>query len=176
MTPERAPIVVMGVSGSGKTTVGSALAARLGAPFVDADDLHPAANRAKMAAGVPLDDDDRWPWLRVVGEAIAAGVARGEAPVVACSALRRAYRDVLREAAPGILFVHLAVSPAALAGRVAHRAHEFMPASLLGSQLATLEPLQPDELGLTVDATADPGRIVDEVDAAQRAGRNTQSR
>lgn len=144
MTGSIAVIVVMGVSGAGKSYLGAALARRLGREFIDADDLHPAANKAKMAAGVPLDDADRWPWLDVVATTAAA-----HAPVVvACSALRRAYRDRLRAAVADIAFVELDVAPAELEARLAARRHEFMPASLLTSQLATLEPLGADERGI----------------------------
>lgn len=139
----------MGVSGAGKTTTATALASRLGAVLLDADDLHPAANVAKMAAGVALDDDDRAPWLRAVGEA-AAGQ---EHVIVACSALKRSYRDLLRDAAPDLVFVLLEPSDDELARRLATREGHFMPASLLGSQLATLERLGRDEAGVTVEVS-----------------------
>lgn len=145
MAPLR--LVVMGVSGCGKSTLGAALAARLGAGFVDADPLHPAANLAKMAAGEPLTDADRWPWLDAV-----AAVLRDRAPVVvACSALRRAYRDRLR-AARGVRFVHLAAPREVILARMTTRQDHFMPASLLASQYDTLEPPGPDE-AITLDAT-----------------------
>jgi gluconokinase len=145
------PVVVMGVSGAGKSAIASALAARLDVPYLDADDLHPAANKEKMRAGHPLDDEDRWPWLdRVAAEARAAGT-----PIVACSALRRVYRDRLRAGAPGTVFVELDVARTELERRLGGRHHEYMPATLLDSQLATLEPLQPDERGARIDA--DPG-------------------
>jgi len=153
------PLAVMGVSGSGKTTVGELLAARLGMPFTDGDDLHPPANRAKMAAGIPLDDDDRAPWLDAVGARLAADPA----PVVACSALRRAYRDRIRSLAPATVFVHLAGDPSLIGDRIARRHHEYMPASLLASQLALLEPLQADEAGITVDIGPSPAEIVDAI-------------
>ncbi len=136
-------VVVMGVSGSGKSTVGEALARRLGTRFVDADDLHPAANVEKMRSGIPLTDDDRWPWLDVVGEVLAAAAAPGV--VVACSALRRAYRDRLRAAAPDTVFVALEGDPAVLAERLGARRGHFMPATLLASQLATYESPVGDE-------------------------------
>ena len=138
-------VVVMGVSGSGKTTVGSALAQRLGLRFVDADSLHPAANVEKMAAGIPLTDDDRWPWLDAVGAVLADGPV-----VVACSALRRVYRDRLRVAAPDVAFVYLHASRELLEERMTHRTH-FMPVSLLDSQFATLEPPAPDEHAISID-------------------------
>ncbi|ANJ28011.1 gluconokinase [Agromyces aureus] len=153
-------IVVMGVSAVGKSTIGLGIADRLGVPFRDADDLHPAANVAKMRAGTPLDDDDRWPWLDIVGlELQAAAAASGL--VIACSALRRAYRDRLRAQAPTVEFVHLHADDAVLAARAAGRNGHFMPPSLLASQLATLEPLGADELGVLVDVDASIEAIVD---------------
>ena len=153
------PIVVMGVSGSGKSAAGGLLAEALGRPFVDADDLHPPANKLKMAQGIPLTDDDRWGWLDTVGERLAAG----ERVVVACSALKRVYRDRLRDAAPDAVFVHLHGSPELLAERMGHRVHEFMPVTLLGSQLATLEPLQADERGVVVDVTPPLPEVVENI-------------
>jgi gluconokinase len=144
--PFTRPVVVMGVSGSGKTTVGEALADAIGVTFVDGDSLHPQANVAKMAAGIPLDDADRAPWLDAIGRGLAAGHV-----VVACSALKRAYRDRLRAAAPHLELVFLQGSRELLAGRMAHRPGHFMPASLLDSQLDTLEPPTADEDPLTVD-------------------------
>ena len=151
----RAPLhlVVMGVSGSGKSSVGRALANALQAEFIEGDDLHSSANVARMAAGVPLTDADRQPWLDAVAAAIAEGEARGMSTVTACSALRRAYRDRLRAAVPAsrMRFVFLDVDEATLRGRMDGRDH-FMPPDLLASQLATLEPLASDELGVTIDA------------------------
>ncbi len=154
-------IVVMGVSGSGKTTIGQLLAARLGVPFEDADSLHSAANVAKMAAGHPLTDADRRPWLASVGRAMAA--AAGTGMVMACSALKRAYRDAIRADAPAARFVELDGSRALLESRVAHREGHFMPASLLDSQLATLEPLASDEPGMRIELHSNdsPESIVD---------------
>ncbi len=140
-------VVVMGVAGSGKTTVGRGLADALGVPFVDGDDLHPPANIAKMARGAPLDDDDRRPWL----EAVGAWLAERPAGVVACSALKRSYRDLLRTAAPGAVFLHLSADRDAIVERVADRPGHFMPASLVDSQFADLEPLGGDEAGATID-------------------------
>ena len=142
-------VTVMGVSGSGKTTVGAALAQRLGVSFADADDFHPAANVAKMSAGVPLDDLDRLPWLQTISLWLADHAATGA--VVSCSALKRWYRTILREAAPDQIFVHLDGSPVVVARRVAGRPGHFMPTSLVSSQFATLEPLDPDETGVALD-------------------------
>jgi carbohydrate kinase (thermoresistant glucokinase family) len=152
--------VVMGVSGVGKTTVGIALAERLAIPFADADDLHPPANVAKMATGTPLDDADRWPWLAAVGDELAAAGAAGTGLVMACSALKRAYRDAIRAQAPGAFFLHLTASEQTLAEHLATRQGHFMPPSLLPSQLATLEPLQPDEVGAEVDTGAPFDQVV----------------
>lgn len=142
-------VVVMGAAGVGKSTVGSALAQLLHAPFVDADDLHPAANVAKMSRGEPLDDADRAPWLDAVGRWLA------EHPdgVAACSALRRRYRDALRAQAPDVAFLHLVGGAETLGRRLEHRSGHFMPGSLVASQLATLEPLDADEDGLEIDCT-----------------------
>lgn len=150
-------VVVMGVSGCGKSTVGALLADELGVPFLDADSLHPQANRAKMAAGIPLTDDDRWPWLRVVGTTLAAAP---DGAVVACSALRRGYRDLLRAAVPDLRFVHLVGTRDQLAARMRARQDHFMPVSLLATQLATLEPLGPDEDGIELDCASAPARLV----------------
>ncbi|MEE2855048.1 MAG: gluconokinase [Actinomycetota bacterium] len=155
---EPAPVVVMGVSGSGKSTVGAALARRLRVPFVDADTLHPPANIAKMTAGEPLDDDDRYPWLERVGDWLAAHRDGG---VASCSALKRAYRDQLRAHCPGVTFLHLSGSAELIGGRLAARTAHFMPAALLRSQLDTLEPLGPDEAGMILDIGPDVDAIVD---------------
>ncbi len=142
-------LTVMGVSGSGKTTVGAALAQRLRVPYADADDFHPPENVAKMSAGIPLDDSDRAPWLETIGAWLADHAASGG--VTSCSALRRRYRDVLRAGAPDQLFVHLDGTREVIARRVAGRPGHFMPVSLLDSQFATLEPLDDDENGLVLD-------------------------
>ena len=131
-------VVLMGVSGSGKTVVGQALAAELGWPFFDGDDFHPPANVAKMAAGTPLDDADRWPWLDRLASEMAAVNARGGNAVLACSALRQAYRDRLCRAGD-VRFVHLEGDPETIAARLAARSHRYMPPTLLASQFATLE-------------------------------------
>ena len=157
-------VVVMGVSGSGKSTVGALLAEGLGAKFTDGDDLHPAANVAKMAAGIPLDDADRWPWLAAVGRALAE--AGPDGLVVACSALKRVYRDAIRTEAPTARFVELDSSPAVLAERMAQRADHFMPPSLLASQLELLEPLAPDEDGVRIPNDDPPALVVTRAVAA----------
>lgn len=153
----RSRVVVMGATGVGKTTIGVALAARLGVPFIDADDLHPAANVAKMSRGEPLDDADRTPWLDAVG----AWLAAHPGGVVACSALRRSYRDRLRAAAPESRFLHLEGDSELLLSRLQRRTDHFMPASLVASQLDTLEPLGPDEDGLAIDCTRPVEEILD---------------
>lgn len=152
-------VVVMGVTGTGKTTIGLLLAARLGVPYADGDDFHSAANVAKMSAGTPLTDDDRWPWLDAIGAWSHARAGRGG--VVSCSALKRSYRDRLRAAAPGVVFVHLTGDRRLIADRMAHRAGHFMPTALLDSQFATLEPLQADEVGVAVDVSGGPDEITD---------------
>lgn len=153
------PIVVMGVSGSGKSTVGAALAQRLRVPFADADDFHPPANIAKMTAGQPLDDDDRHPWLETIGRWLAEHADGG---VMSCSALKRKYRDQLRMHDPDVMFLYLAGTPEVIGRRQASRPGHFMPASLLRSQFDTLEPLTPDEFGITIDVDQDIDSIVDE--------------
>jgi gluconokinase len=145
-------LVVMGVSGSGKSTVASALAAATGWAHVEGDDLHPEENRRRMAAGIPLTDDDRWPWLRTIAVRIGAAERAGESLVVTCSALRRSYRDLLSDGHPSVRFVYLEVDAAVLHERVTSRQHEYMPATLLASQLASLEAPGPDEPAITVDA------------------------
>ena len=154
-----APIVVMGVSGSGKSTVGAALAQRLRVPFADADDFHPEANIAKMTAGHALDDDDRRPWLNSIGEWLAA---HAEGGVMSCSALKRTYRDQLREHCPDVDFLHLAGTPEVIGRRQASRPGHFMPASLLASQFETLEPLAADENGVDVNVDQNIDSIVNE--------------
>ncbi|MFE5604083.1 gluconokinase [Streptomyces coelicoflavus] len=150
-------VVVMGVAGTGKTTIGPLLAARLGVPYAEGDDFHPPANIAKMTAGTPLTDEDRWPWLDAIG-----GWAHGRAGlggVVSSSALKRSYRDRLRAAAPGVVFVHLTGSRELIEDRMSHREGHFMPTALLDSQFATLQPLQPDEAGVAVDVAGTPEEI-----------------
>ena len=164
----RGPLVtVMGVSGSGKTTVGAALAQRLRVPFADADDFHPAANVAKMSAGTPLDDRDRLPWLHAVGAWLAGQAPTGA--VLSCSALRHGYRAVLRAAAPAQVFVHLDGSPQVVARRIAARTDHFMPAGLVDSQFATLEHLRADEVGVTLPCDLPVDTLVDRAAAAVTA-------
>lgn len=157
-------VIVMGVSGSGKSTVGEVLAKRLGVPFVDGDGLHPASNVAKMASGIPLTDEDRTPWLRAVGQAVAGTGPDGV--VVACSALKRAYRDLIRSEAPGAVFAELDGTRDVLSARMTARPGHFMPVSLLDSQLATLEPLQDDEAGLRLDVSRPPEELAADIAAA----------
>jgi gluconokinase len=160
-------MVVLGVSGSGKTTVGMAVAEQLGVPFLEGDDFHPAANLAKMSVGHPLDDADREPWLRALAERIRQSAEAREGLVLACSALKRAYRDELRSAADARLWcLYLALDRATAWDRVARRTGHFMPAGLVDSQFETLEPLQPDEPGMTLDATADLPALLSRVRAA----------
>jgi len=154
-------LVVMGVSGSGKSTVARLLVDRLGWDFAEGDDMHPQANREKMTAGIPLDDTDRWPWLDQVAAWIAEHLESGHHGVITCSALKRIYRDRLR--APGVVFVHLSGAQNLLADRIGHRHGHFMPPSLLTSQLETLESPGPDEAALTVDIALDPTEIADTV-------------
>jgi gluconokinase len=147
-------VVVLGVSGAGKSTVGAAVAEELGVPFLEGDDFHPAANVAKMAAGLPLDDADREPWLRALADRIRRSYRAGQGLVLACSALKRAYRDELRAASPRLWCLYLALDRDTANARVSGRTGHFMPARLVDSQFETLEPLEPDEPGATLDATA----------------------
>ncbi len=162
-------VIVMGVSGSGKTTVALAMAQRWGDEFLEADALHSESNVLKMASGEPLDDDDRWPWLRAVGEQLGDAEISGRRTVTACSALTRDYRDLLREYVPAAFFVELDGPVNLISERVLSRHHEYMSASLLQSQYATLEPLESDELGLRVDATLRVDQIVGVVEGALMA-------
>lgn len=154
-------LVVMGVSGVGKTSVAEELVARTGCVFAEGDDFHPEANRQKMAAGHPLDDEDRWPWLAAVAAWIGEQEAAGRSSVVTCSALRRVYRDVLRDGHPSVRFVHLLAATEVIEERITARRGHYMPASLLGSQLATLEPLDADEPGVGVDTSGDASAVAE---------------
>ncbi|WP_075810953.1 MULTISPECIES: gluconokinase [unclassified Serinicoccus] len=151
-------LVVMGVSGTGKSTIAQALEARLGWEFAEGDDFHPEANVAKMASGRPLVDEDRWPWLEALAAWTAERDARGEPTVLTCSALREAYRDILRRGGDGTWFVHLVGDKGLLLDRMSSRDH-FMPPSLLESQLDTLEPLGAEERGAVYDVANPPERI-----------------
>jgi gluconokinase len=160
-------VVVMGVSGSGKTTVAELLAKQLNWPFMEGDRLHPPANVEKMRQGIPLNDADRAPWLDRIGEEFKSWGAEGRSGVLTCSALKRAYRDRIRSARPDVRFVYLKGSEALIAARVAARHHEYMPASLLRSQFDTLEEPTPDEPGVvTVDAGGSAEKEVAAVIAA----------
>lgn len=155
--PEACALIVMGVSGSGKSTIAEKLAARLGWRFADGDDFHPASNVAKMSAGQPLTDDDRWPWLRAIADEIDRVAAADGKIVFACSALKRAYRDVLVHGRDDVRIVYLNGSQDLIARRMAARKNHFMPAGLLDSQFATLQPPGADEnpISVTIDASVD---------------------
>ena len=166
MSPRRqrlVTVVLMGVAGSGKSSVMAALVARLGWPTLEGDALHPPANVAKMAAGVPLTDADRAPWLDAIADWVSEREAERQSSLLTCSALRRAYRDALRRARPSVWFVHLSAPRSVLASRMQQREGHFMPASMLESQLATLEPLEPDEPGTTLDASMSPDELADQI-------------
>jgi gluconokinase len=156
-------VVLAGVSGSGKTTVGESLARRLAWPFTDGDSLHPAANIAKMRAGVPLTDEDRWPWLAAVAAVIDERIAAGQSAVVACSALKRSYRDLLLAGRPAVRMVFLDVDRDLLAARLAARHGHFFRADLLASQLADLENPQPAERILVLPAVGTPEQIAQQI-------------
>jgi gluconokinase len=164
-------VVVMGVSGSGKSTVAAGLVERLGWKFAEGDDFHPKANVEKMRNGQPLDDDDRWPWLRTLAGWIGEHEAAGTPVVVTCSALKRSYRDLLRDGHPSVWFAHVTVDADLLRERVESRTGHYMPSSLLESQLATLQPLQDDEPGTSISGAGTPDAVVDEVLTRLRAER-----
>jgi gluconokinase len=166
-------LIVAGVSGCGKTTMGALLAGRLGWRFADADDFHPAANVAKMRSGIPLTDADRLPWLRTIGAWMDRRIAAGESAVVACSALKRSYRDLLLSGRPSAVIVLLDVPRAELERRLTSRHGHFFPEQLLDSQLAALEPLGPGERVLMVPVTGDSGETADKVLAALKAAGHT---
>lgn len=156
-------IVIMGVSSAGKTTTATALSERLGWPFRDADSFHPPANVEKMSRGMPLDDTDRAPWLAAIAAWIQERIARDEHGIVTCSALKRAYRDVIMAGLPGAKLVHLVGNRALIGERMARRSNHFMPTSLLDSQFATLEPPGPDEDVLTIEVSMSPARVADAI-------------
>lgn len=157
----RPVLVVMGVSGCGKSTVGALLAGRLGWPFAEGDDFHPAANVAKMHSGHPLDDDDRWPWLAKVAAWVDERLDTVSGGVITCSALKRKYRDVIRR--DGVVFVYLHGTHQQIADRLTARHGHFMPAALLDSQFAALEEPAPDENALRVEIGDNPTALADEV-------------
>ena len=160
--PARHPVlVIMGVSGSGKSTVAGILGGRLNWDLEEGDDLHPPANVAKMAAGQALTDEDRWPWLDRVAAWITEHTRAGEPGIVTCSALKRSYRDRLR--GPSVVFVHLAGTKDTIGRRLTTRTGHYMPPSLLESQIETLEPLGPDENGIVVDVGRSPKELADEI-------------
>jgi len=156
----RRHLVVMGVAGAGKSTVARGISAATGLRFAEADDFHSARNVARMRAGVPLDDEDRWPWLRALVAWMSACHGDGVSTVLACSALKRSYRDVLREGPSDVEFVHLAGRPALIRQRLDRRTDHYMPATLFDSQAAILEPLGPDEPGLVLDVALTPDELV----------------
>jgi gluconokinase len=161
--PEPVVLAVMGVSGSGKSTVAALLAGRLGWAFEEGDALHPQANVDKMAAGHPLTDEDRYPWLEKVAGWVDQRLDHGENGVITCSALKRSYRDIINRRRSGVVFIFLAGSPETIAARLVERHGHFMPASLLASQFADLEELSEDEPGIRVDVDPDPGMIAQRI-------------
>ena len=163
------PVVVMGVSGSGKSTVGRHIAAVGGREFIDADDLHPIENRRKMAAGVPLTDDDRLPWLEAVIDALSAG----ERPVLACSALKRVYRDRLRAGVRDLAFVYLSGDPETIGSRLQGRSHEFMPDSLMSTQFETLEPPVDEPRVLELDVRLPIAELAETANGGIHRGENS---
>ncbi len=162
-SPPSVTIVVMGVMGTGKTSVMKALAGRLGWATADGDDLHPPENVAKMRSGEPLTDADRRPWLEAIASWIGERETASEPAIVACSALRRTYRDLLRRGHPSVWFAHLVVPPAVIVSRVERRQGHYMPPALLASQFETLETLEPDEPGIAIPADGPLGEIVNEI-------------
>lgn len=162
-------VVVMGVSGSGKTTIGTLVAHELGVEFIDGDSLHPIANVQKMASGTPLNDDDRWPWLEIVGRKLHEHGQQQQGLVIACSALKRVYRERIRSQASGALFLHLDGSLEVLTGRLEGRSGHFMPPALLQSQLDTLEPLELEEGGYRLNIDQPVEAMVSEAVTKLRA-------
>jgi len=169
------PIVVMGVSGAGKSTVGQLLADRIDAVFIEGDDLHSDVSKAKMASGVPLEDDDRDPWLRRIVERVRSERSAGRNVVVACSALKHSYRDILSAADRELAFVHLASPRELIAERQRDRDHEYMPSSLLDSQFATLEPPADDERHFELDVSPSPDQLVRAIIAQLAASASTNA-
>jgi carbohydrate kinase (thermoresistant glucokinase family) len=155
-------IVLMGITGSGKTTVGKALAQSLGVEFIDGDDLHPDSNKKKMTSGVPLDDSDREPWLRSVGDELM----KRDHIIIACSALKRSYRDQIRARTPNVRFIHLTGSRDLIHDRLRSRSAHFMPITLLDSQFEALEPLEQSEQGFAIESSRSVNEIVDLITAS----------
>ncbi|MFC7490934.1 MULTISPECIES: gluconokinase [unclassified Knoellia] len=154
-------VVVMGVSGSGKTTIARGVADATGLEFAEADAFHSAANIATMERGIPLTDEDRWPWLRSLAAWMDEKADAGVSTIITCSALKRTYRDVLRDGPPSVDFLHLDGPVEVIKGRMSKREGHFMPASLLQSQIDTLEALEPDESGLVLDIGQPPEDLVE---------------
>lgn len=163
MNHPSAHLVIMGVAGSGKTTTATQLSEHLGWIAAEADEFHSAANIEKMTSGVPLTDEDRWPWLSSITEWMSTQAQNGRCTIITCSALKRSYRQILAEAEGQVHFVHLHGEAVVLAERMQSRRGHFMPASLLPSQLSALEPLEADESGITVDILKSPARITEEI-------------
>jgi gluconokinase len=174
--PEADPdvVIVMGVSGSGKTTVAKGISTIMGWEFAEGDAFHSDENVEKMRSGQPLTDEDRWPWLTSVGDWISSKEADGESAVVTCSALRRAYRDLLRQDRPHVRFLHVEAPSDVIEDRMEHRPGHYMPASLLPSQLATLEPLQPDEPGVSIVNEGTAAAVLDRALSALGLGKEAR--
>ena len=164
--PDPDLVVVMGVSGSGKSTVARGLSTVLGWEYAEGDAFHPEANVEKMRSGTPLTDDDRWPWLEAIGAWISGKEQRGESAVVTCSALRRVYRDLLRQGRPHVRFLHVTAESEVIRDRMENRPDHYMPPALLPSQLATLEPLGPDEPGVAISNEGSAAAVLDRALAA----------
>ena len=161
MTAPVQHLVIMGVAGSGKTTLATLLTERLGWPYAEADEFHPAANIEKMSAGTPLTDEDRWPWLEAIRDWLTAQTRAGTSSIVTCSALKASYRAVLRAAEGRVHFVHLTADASVLAERMTSRSGHFMPPTLLPSQLSTLQPLADGEDGITIVVDVPPEAVAD---------------
>lgn len=168
-------VIVMGVSGTGKTTVAKGISVVTGWEFAEGDAFHCEANVEKMRHGHPLTDEDRWPWLESVGEWISGKEAAGKSAVVACSALRRVYRDLLRRGRPHVRFLHVKSPSGVIHDRMEHRAGHYMPATLLSSQLAVLEPLENDEPGVTISSEGTPAVVLDRALGALNLRRDRQA-
>jgi gluconokinase len=164
--PATTAVVVIGVSGSGKSTVAAGLVQRLGWDFAEGDEFHPPENVEKMRAGIPLTDDDRWPWLRRLADWMGEHERAGTDCIVTCSALKRSYRDLLCDGHPSVWFAHVTADPDLIRDRMSSRTGHYMPVSLLDSQLALLEPLADDEPGVRVSGAGESDAVVDDVLAA----------